>query len=127
MKMSLLFIIIAIFAVPLSSFSENMNDADDGFEYETVIKNVNGIKFEVVEDRPIEKRDGIIAPMPLDKYVAMKCAMIRKDMKEMNTAVEDMKAKLDAQLEGRMDGLEERLKKIEDFIEKLKGSLKLIE
>lgn len=68
MKSIFLIIFLFIFLFPLVSVG-----ADKGeFEDNTVVKTVDGLKFRVPEDRPIEKKDGIIAPMEIDKYVAMK-------------------------------------------------------
>ncbi|MBU1061783.1 MAG: hypothetical protein KJ952_03555 [Candidatus Omnitrophica bacterium] len=66
-------------------------------EDEPVVKTVDGLRFEVPEDRPIEKKHGIVAPMELDKYVAFKFSKVEK-----------------------------RLDKIEDFINKAEEDLRLL-
>lgn len=87
------FLSVFLYATALSGAAEE----DEEFEYKTVIKVVDGIKFDVPEDRPIERKDGVIGPMPMDKYVAFKFSKSEK-----------------------------RLEKIEDSIERIEEDLKLI-
>ena len=89
--MRLLNLVVFLFIVlaPLALYAEG--------EDETVVKTVDGLRFEVPEDMPIEKKNGIVAPIGLDKYVAFK---FRK--------------------------VDERLDKIEDFMTKAEEDLRLI-
>lgn len=77
-----------IYFFSAAGFAQQQEDAEEEFEYKAVIKTVGGINFEVPEDRPIEKKDGIIAPMALDKYVALK---IHRMEKRLNSLEESMK------------------------------------
>lgn len=84
-----LFLIITFLVYPFSikGFCQQQDDIDEGFEYKTVIKTVDGINFEVPEDRPIERRDGIIAPMALDKYVALKIHRLEKRLNKIENSI----------------------------------------
>jgi len=76
----------------------------DGIKSRRVTKTVEGLNFDVEEDRPIEKVDGTYRPVAIDTYVAIKFQ------------------KLEIQIDKRLTALEERLKKLEAAVERLEKS-----
>lgn len=69
-----------------------------------VVKVVDGHKFRVPEDMPIEKKDGIIAPMEISEYISRKFAKLEK----------------------RVEGMEISMKEIEDRLNSLQGDAGLV-
>lgn len=91
--------------------------AEDAKDYEEledgmVVKTVDGLRFVVPKDRPIEKKDGVVAPMSLDKYVAMKFAKIEERFQKLETS---------------LGKIEEDLKSIKEDIKVFKKSKKFLE
>ncbi len=78
-------------------------EEEDLEEYKSarVTKTVEGLNFNVEADRPIEKVDGVLRPVAIDTYVAIKFK------------------KLEQQLDRRLAALEERLKALEAAVEGL--------
>jgi hypothetical protein len=95
--------LLAIFSLiilfPL--FAQDDTGLKEDAEGKTVIKTVSGLKFEVPEDRPIEERNNIIAPMPLDEYVALKFS----------------------KFESRLQKIEENINQIQDQLNIIQGEL----
>ena len=75
-----------IFLIPLAAFAVE--------EDETVVKTVDGLRFDVPEDRPIEKRHGIVAPMQLDKYVAIKFAKAEDRLYKIEDSINEIREDL---------------------------------
>jgi hypothetical protein len=67
-------------------------------ETRRVIKTVDGLNFNVEEDRPIVKQDGVYQPLGIDSYVALKIERLRKEMQARITALEERIALLEASL-----------------------------
>jgi hypothetical protein len=58
------------------------------------VKTVEGLRFAVPEDMPIQKKDGITAPMKMEEYVAVKFSRIENRL----SAVEKAIAKINEEL-----------------------------
>ena len=80
--------LISIFPVPARAADVEHSDAYDN---STVVKVVDGIRFQVPKDRPIEKMDGFIRPMPLDEYVSTKFSKLEERLQNMERSIEEMK------------------------------------
>lgn len=98
MKLAILVILTFVCAVSYAGEQEE-------FEYKTVIKEVAGHRFDVPEDMPIERKDGIIAPIAIDKYIALKFSRLEK--------------KLDI----RFEKIEESIKELEQDLKALNSRL----
>jgi hypothetical protein len=72
---------------------------DKNFDYQTVTTK-EGLNFRVPEDMPIQKKDGIVAPVPFDEYMYGKFK------------------KMDA----RLDHIEQQLTSIEKTLQEMKQS-----
>lgn len=94
--MSQVFLIAAlfIFLFPVTLPAQEDNDDGEEFQYNTVVKVVDGLKFNVPEDRPIEKKDGVVMPMPIDKYVALKFSRLGKRLEKMEDSIRKIQADL---------------------------------
>ncbi len=83
------------------------------FSYAQKSQKINGLNFEVPEDWPIEKRNGIIAPIPTEEYVAIKFKMIEE---EFETIKEDFTVKF-KELQFNLENMEtkflEEIKKVQ--------------
>ena len=118
-------ILFLIFTMHGMVFAENRDK--ENFKYKTITKTVDGINFELPEDRPVEKKNGIITPMPIDEYVAMKFWKMENNLKEMDASIAEIRADLDKYKAEDREAMNIRLKKIEDFIAKFKESFKPLE
>jgi hypothetical protein len=92
------------------SLEEYKTEDDEAKVYNVtrVVKTVDGLRFMVQEDRPIEKIAGVYRPIDIDSYVAMKSNKIEKK-------VEDG----DARLLMRIEELAKRLAALEKKVDKL--------
>lgn len=91
----ILFVLVFIFILPLGADGadvEQSNESDDS----TIVKTVDGIRFQVPEDRPIEQGKGFIRPMPLDAYVSMKFSKLENRLQKMEDSIEKIKNDLAA-------------------------------
>jgi len=62
----------------------------DGSGYAQNTKTRNGLNFQVPEDWPIEKRGGIVAPIPTEEYISIK---FKTTEKEFQTIKADLASK----------------------------------
>ena len=107
--MKLCFLLVFLLVFPVLTIAE---ETEEEFECKTVIKTVDGLKFEVPEDRLIEKKNGIIMPMALDKYMAMKFSK--------------MEARLQ-RIENSISKVEKNLKSVKEDIKAFKKANKILE
>lgn len=73
-------------------------ESKPNFEYKTVTT-PEGLTFRVPEDMPIEKRGGIVAPIPFDEYMYGKFAKV----------------------EGRLYKIETKLTRMEELLQEIAG------
>jgi hypothetical protein len=85
------------------------------YHFETVTTK-EGLKFNVPPDMPIEKKDGLVQPVPFDQYLYVKFKLIEERM----TAVEK---KLDSS-EKTLDSLDRKLDALKAQISELTASSK---
>lgn len=74
-------IFMMIFSSGLSAQEDRYEHSDDDSTY--VLKTQDGLTFRVPEDMPIEKRDGVVAPMPFNEYIFLKIKQINKDLSDV--------------------------------------------
>ena len=53
----------------------------------TVVKVSEGLKFQVPEDWPIEKRGGAVGPVPVEEYLAMKFAKAESQLENLQKQI----------------------------------------
>jgi len=51
-------------------------------------KRLKGLKFQVPEDWPIEKRDGVVGPIPIEEYLAQKFNKVHEQLAAIQTAIQ---------------------------------------
>lgn len=112
MKRVFLVIFLFVFLCPFVLRAAVDADKEEELEDGMVIKTVDGLRFTVPKDRPIEKKDGIIGPMALDRYVAIKFSKIEERLQK---------------IEASIDKIEERLTSAEEEIKVFKKSKKFLE
>ncbi len=56
----------------------------------TVAKGKDGLYFKVPPDWPIEKRGGVVAPIPIEEYLARKFNGLEKRLQEMGQQIGSM-------------------------------------
>lgn len=81
--------------LPLSARGADVEQSDVS-DSNSVIKTVDGIRFQVPEDRPIEQGKGFIRPMPLDEYVATKFSKLEKRLQDIENSIAAVKNDLAA-------------------------------
>ena len=92
-------LIIAVllpWAVTFSAIGQN------GLIYAQNTKEVDGLHFQVPEDWPVEKRGGVLGPIPTEEYVSIKFKEIDKEF----LAVKD-------ELSDKISGIQTHLEKME--------------
>ncbi len=92
--MRCIFLIIFLFILISPAVGQEEKKEEEGFEYKTLIRTVNGINFDIPEDRPIEKRGGIVAPMEVDKYVALKFSKLEERLQNMEDSIKRIEEEL---------------------------------
>ncbi len=88
----------SVFLVPANGLAEESAEqgSEEGaanFRYETVTTS-EGLTFRVPEDMPIEKRNGIVAPIPFDEYMYGKFAQLDQRMKSIEMKIDRIEALL---------------------------------
>ena len=91
----LLFALVFISILPLSVEGADVEQSDE-YDNSTVVKIVDGIRFQVPEDRPIEQGKGFIRPMPLDAYVSAKFSKLENRLQKMENSIDAIKNDLAA-------------------------------
>ena len=80
--------------------------ADDEVEEKqppTVVRTSAGLNFVVPPDWPIEKRNGVVRPIPIEEYLAQKFGALDKKLQELERKVGALESKVSA-LESRERG-----------------------
>lgn len=78
----------AVFSIVIAAPVLAAEDAaDENYPYSTVTT-PEGLTFRVPEDMPIEKRGGIVAPIPFDEYTYGKFKKIEKRLEAMDGRLE---------------------------------------
>jgi len=96
MRRSFLIFILTFFAVSNSVFAlteeqeKEIRKEAENFNYQTVTTS-EGLNFRVPEDMPIEKRNGIVAPIPFDEYMYGKFKQIDERLKSMEAKLDSIK------------------------------------
>lgn len=89
MKNQSKFILFILAFISIFSLSADGADVEQSNEYDnsTVVKTIDGIRFQVPEDRPIEQGKGFIRPMPLDAYVSMKFSKLDERLQKIEDSI----------------------------------------
>ncbi len=89
---------------PAEAVVQYKDEAAESKAYNTkrVVKTVEGLNFEVEEDRPIVQVGGIYRPVDIDAYVAIKFSELDQRLRQETQRLED-----------RIDELDERVKQLE--------------
>ena len=76
--------------VPALSRAEEENA---NFKYKTVTTK-EGLVFRVPEDMPVEKRDGLLAPIPFDEYMYGKFKQVDVKLQSINEKLDRIEKKV---------------------------------
>jgi methyl-accepting chemotaxis protein len=68
-------------------------------EEEATVKTQKGLKFQVPEDWPIEERNGVVAPIPIEEYLDIKFKDIVLQLDALKKDLADKFEKLESDLE----------------------------
>jgi len=101
-------VLAAVLAAPAASWAAEGSAAEPA----TVEKTAERLRFKVPPDWPIEKRGGIMAPIPIEEYLGRK-------FKILDAAVQG--------LEQRVSGLDLKVRVLEDEVKKTRQGLKSAE
>lgn len=92
---STVFLMGLFLLVPISHSAESTTPEDDSnFKYKTITTK-DGLNFRVPEDMPIQKKDGIVAPMPFDEYMYGKFKKIDMRLEHMETQLQNIEKLLE--------------------------------
>lgn len=130
-KITLLFLFLACGSVVCWAAKDIRDEKTKPYEVKRVIKTVDGHNFLVPEDRPVEMIAGQYRPVDIDTYVAYKFGTLKEEMDVKFSSVEQKLSKISGQsesilkleqqvkeLSGKVDDLVDRLKKVEEGVEK---------
>lgn len=62
-------------------------------------KEMEGLRFQVPEDWPIEKRGGVLGPIPTEEYVALKFEKVNQELEAVKTEMSGQFSEIKADLE----------------------------
>ncbi len=89
---SLLYLILLIFSLSVFLNAEEIRKEQKDEKLDSIfpytVKTKEGLIFRVPEDMPIEKRGGIIAPIPFDEYVSRKLKLMSDDLNEIKVRLD---------------------------------------
>jgi len=77
-------------------------------------KEVDGLRFKVPEDWPIEKRGGVLAPIPTEEYVSMKFKDIDKEFEDIKVGMADKISALQSNLDKMASELSKEIMNAQD-------------
>ncbi|MFH0877368.1 MAG: hypothetical protein V1863_04005 [Candidatus Omnitrophota bacterium] len=80
------------------------------FTVNRVVKTIDGARFVVEPDRPIEKVNGIYRPVGIERYFTFKLEKLELKMNESNQALERKLEKKIEDLAEKQQALEQKLK-----------------
>ncbi len=89
---SLLYIILLIFSLSVllnaEEIQKEQKDEKSDADIPYIVKTKEGLIFRVPEDMPIEKRGGIVAPVPFNEYVSRKLKLMNDDLNEIKVRLD---------------------------------------
>lgn len=83
------------------------------FSYAQSTKTVDNLKFQVPDDWPIEKRGGVVGPIPTDEYVSMKFQKTDEEFKAIRTEIAEKISALQSSLKDMEQKLSEEIQKVQ--------------
>ena len=97
----LLFIVFIFFGLRLACAEEYKTDKEEASAYNVtrVTKTVDGLRFNVQEDRPIEKVAGQYRPLDMDAYIALKFNKLDKKIDELFSSLTERIEELSLKIE----------------------------
>lgn len=104
------------FAIGVEEYADEAA-ANRAYNVTRVTKTVDGLKFAVQEDRPIEKVGGIYKPIDIDSYVAYKFNKLEDELKKK---FDEMSARIES-LAKKVQEAQERISKLEESESREKG------
>jgi hypothetical protein len=84
----------------------------EGDQRVTVQKTEEGLHFNVPPDWPIEKRNGIVGPIPIEEYLSRKFSALESRVQELEKQTTGMDLRLRV-MEEAMKGAQRRLQSTE--------------
>lgn len=89
-----LLVVIFFPIILLPIFAQDDAGLNEDAEGKTVVKTVAGLKFEVPKDRPIEEKNNIVSPIPLDEYVALKFSKLESRLQKIEESISQIQNQL---------------------------------
>ncbi len=104
---ALSFLFLLSSSAALRAQEEPVRKEEDLEDYQTrrVTRTVDGLNFDVEEDRPIVKQGGVYQPMDIDSYVSLKVKRLQEAMEAKDAALEERIARLEAALQVLQEGV----------------------
>jgi len=87
-------LIISTLFLTASLYAQDDKVLEGDSNDETVVKVVNGLKFQVPEDRSIERKNNIVAPVPIDKYIALKFSKLDSRLQEFEDKIDQIEKEI---------------------------------
>jgi len=85
-------------------------------------KIVNGLNFQVPEDWPIEKRGGIVGPIPMEEYMSIKFEAVEEKFSTIKNDLSDKFQELQSNLQDMETSFSKEIKEIQSYQETQAGT-----
>jgi len=76
-------------------------------------KEVDGLRFTVPEDWPVEKRGGVVGPIPIEEYISMKFKNVQTEMDGIKSDLQEKYGALRSDLESLEAGMSKEMKSLQ--------------
>lgn len=83
-----------------------------GFSHAESLTEIKGLKFNVPEDWPIEKRNGIIAPIPIGEYITIKFEAVEEKFQAIKDELLDKFDEVQSELENTEKDLSNEIENV---------------
>ena len=84
------FFLISFAILVISSTVEATDEKKDV----TILKTKDGLNFKVPPDWPVEERDGIVGPIPIEEYLAQKFSSLEKRIRGVEQQATSLELRL---------------------------------
>ena len=112
------FFVIAVLGLSLAGISQAMTEEENAKLQEDMkdykfkpVTTKEGLHFSIPEDMPIEKRNGITAPIPFEEYLYFKFKKIEEKMTALDKKIDDDFDRIDKKIDALSESVASMKKK----------------
>lgn len=83
-------VVVAWFVNPSAAWAQDASTGGD----ELVVKQKKGLQFKLPADWPIEERDGLVSPIPIEEYLSRKFTAVNARLEALHKAIGDLQTRM---------------------------------